>query len=93
VTVSKKEENIMPIDVQAISKQVMRCCDCPELMRHDANALPGYQHGCKLLQNSAFNMIPDETIELKAVFPDCPKLDGTALEGTRYVVYEGKMGE
>lgn len=77
----------MPVNVEKVNNKIMRCSECPELMNHGDDALPGYQHGCKLLEDSAFNMIPDETIEMRAIFPDCPKLSGTENEGTRYKVY------
>lgn len=83
----------MPIDVtEAVNAPLMRCSDCCELMDLGEDALPGYKHGCKLLCDSAFNVIPDETIEGKAVFPDCPKLIGTLNEGNRYKVFKA-VGE
>lgn len=80
----------MPIDVGIVNSQLIRCSECPELMNHEEDAIPGYHYGCKLLQDSAFNMISDEIIELRAIFPDCPKLEGTENEGTRYKVYDRK---
>lgn len=79
----------MPVDVTGIMQsEIMACKNCQELLNHGADAVPGYQYGCKLLSESAFNMIPDETIELNAVFPDCPKLNGTDAEGTRYKTFK-----
>lgn len=83
----------MPIDVtQAINTPLMRCSDCQELMDLRDDALPGYSYGCKLLCDSAFNVIPDETIDTRAVFPDCPKLKGTINEGSRYKIFNA-VGE
>ena len=79
-----QEENDMPVILEETKEQLHICSKCAELMNHGKDAIPGYQYGCKLLAGSAFNMIPDETIEKNAVFSDCPKLDGTVFEGNRY---------
>lgn len=74
----------MPVILENISEQLHVCSKCSELMNHGEDAVPGYSYGCKQLMGSAFNMIPDETVEKNAVFPDCPKLNGTIFEGNRY---------
>ena len=82
----------MPIDVrqmtQRADKQFCICKSCPSLIDAGEDSMPGYGYRCILLDGSAFDMIPNETIELNAVFPDCPKLVGTENEGTRYKVFK-----
>jgi hypothetical protein len=83
----------MPINIEErINTPLVRCIDCGELMDLGNDALPGYNYGCKLLCESAFNIIPNETIDNRAVFPDCPKLAGTVNEGNRYKVFKA-IGE
>ena len=77
----------MPVDITTMNTQLMRCVDCPELWDEKDDAIPGYGHSCKLLHDSAFNLIPDEIIEVRGVLPECPKLNGTINEGTRCKVY------
>lgn len=84
----------MPINVmqmtQNADKQLCTCKTCPSLVDATMDAIPGYNYRCTLLDGSAFDMVPNETIELNAVFPDCPKLIGTENAGTRYKVFKAK---
>ena len=82
----------MPINIQEMTTcandQICTCNMCEHLTPCGTEAMPGYDNRCILLDGSAFDMIPNETIALNAVFPDCPKLIGTENEGTRYKVFK-----
>jgi len=77
----------MPLNISEImSKDISICSGCNHLLDSDGS-IYGYSHKCELLKGSAFDVIPDDVVEMRAIFDDCPKLIGTINEGNRYKVY------
>lgn len=73
----------MPIDVSDMATtKITHCCNCDKLIKSENS------YECELLQDTAFNMIPNSTVENNGVFADCPKLDGTMYEKTRYYKFK-----
>lgn len=79
----------MPVNIKNVieKEEIKRCKECEHLCDQKEDALKGYQYKCDLLNDTAFNMIPDEIVNTRSVFPDCPKLQKD-MQGSRYRVYK-----